>query len=230
MRQQLRCLLTIFSFSLLIGCSTIPIEPPRSSTESLYKQIEELTPPKRKVPITVYAFADLTGQRKPGGNIALISSAVTQGAHVWLVQSLKRAGEGVLIEGGIVGYDSNTRTGGVGARLLGIGIHDEFREDTVSVGLRLVSVNTGEVLIAVSAEKTIWSTRLSASVFKFIDAGTTLMEMEAGFSENESVSYAIRKAIDKAVMDMITAGAQQKLWEIKELQRDNGSKGPLEEK
>jgi len=263
-RQQLRCLLTIFSFSLLVGCSGIPIEPPRSSTESLYKQIEELAPPKRKVPITVYSFADLTGQRKPGGNIALISSAVTQGAHVWLVQSLKRAGKGewfmvverigldnllkerqiirqtreshkdenslkpllfagVLIEGGIVGYDSNTMTGGVGARLLGIGIHDEFREDTVSVGLRLVSVNTGEVLLAVSTEKTIWSTRLSASVFKFIDAGTTLMEMEAGFSENESVSYAIRKAIDKAVMDMITAGAEQKLWEFKEVQGDNGS-------
>ena len=220
-RKQLRCLLTIFSFSLLIGCSAIPIDPPRSSTESLYKQIEEIAPPKRKVPITVYSFADLTGQRKPGGNIALISSAVTQGAHL---KPLLFAG--VLIEGGIVGYDSNTMTGGVGARLLGIGIHDEFREDTVSVGLRLVSVNTGEVLIAVSTEKTIWSTRLSASVFKFIDAGTTLMEMEAGFSENESVSYAIRKAIDKAVMDMITAGAEQKLWEFKEVQGVKGPFGP----
>jgi len=209
------------------------------------------------VPIAVYSFQDLTGQRKPGGNIALISSAVTQGAHVWLLQSLKRAGKGewfmvvervaldnllkerqiirqtrethsdkknlkpllfagVLIEGGIVGYDSNTMTGGIGARLLGIGIHDEFREDIVSIGLRLISVNTGEVLLAVSTEKTIWSTRLSASVFKFIDAGTKLMEMEAGYTENESVSYAIRKAIDKAVVDLVTAGEKQKLWEFKE--------------
>lgn len=267
MRKQLRSLLTIFSFSLLIGCSAIPIEPPRSSTASLYRQIEEISPPKRKVPVAVYSFQDLTGQRKPGGNIALISSAVTQGAHVWLVQSLKRAGKGewfmvverigldnllkerqiirqtreshkdknnlepllfagVIIEGGIVGYDSNTMTGGVGARLLGIGVYDEFREDTVSVGLRLVSVNTGEVLLAVSTEKTIWSTRLSASVFKFIDAGTTLMEMEAGFSENESVSYAIRKAIDKAVIDLITVGARKKLWEFKEVQGVKGPFGP----
>ena len=262
--KQLRYLLTIFSFSLLIGCSAIPIEPPRSSTRSLYNPIEELTPPKRKVPIAVYSFQDLTGQRKPGGNIALISSAVTQGAHVWLLQSLKRAGKGewfmvvervaldnllkerqiirqtrethsdeknlkpllfagVLIEGGIVGYDSNTMTGGIGARLLGIGIQDEFREDIVSIGLRLISVNTGEVLLAISTEKTIWSTRLSASVFKFIDAGTKLMEMEAGYTENESVSYAIRKAIDKAVVDLVTAGEKQELWEFKEVQRGAGA-------
>ena len=123
---------------------------------------------------------------------------------------------GVLVEGGIVGYDSNTHTGGIGARLLGIGPQDEFREDKVSVGLRLISVSTGEVLLAVSSEKTILSTRLSATVFRFLDMGTKLLEIEAGFTENESVTYAVRKAIDKAIIDMINEGAEQGLWEFKE--------------
>ena len=133
---------------------------------------------------------------------------------------------GVLIEGGIVGYDTSTQTGGAGARVLGIGIQDEFREDTVSIGLRLISVSTGEVLLAVSSEKTVWSTRIGASVFKFVEAGTELIEIETGYSKNESVSYAVRKAIDKAVIEMITEGEKQGLWEYVEVQ---GPK-PKEEK
>ena len=215
----------------------------------------------QKVPIAVYSFTDMTGQRKPGdGNTALISMAVTQGAHVWLLQSLKRAGAGEwftvveriglanllkerqiirqtrethgdkdklkpllfagVLVGGIVGYDTYTHTGGIGARLLGIGAQDEFREDKVSVGLRLISVSTGEILLAVSSEKTILSTRLSATVFRFLDMGTKLLEIEAGYTENESVTYAVRKAIDKAIIDMINEGAEQGLWEFKELEDD----------
>ena len=126
----------------------------------------------------------------------------------------------MLVEGGIVGYDTNTHTGGIGARLLGIGAQDEFREDKVSVGLRLISVSTGEILLAVSSEKTILSTRLSATVFRFLDMGTKLLEIEAGYTENESVTYAVRKAIDKAIIDMINEGAEQGLWEFKELEDD----------
>ena len=255
-------LLTIFSSSILFGCATIPPDPPTSTNESLYQKLETVGLPVQKVPIAVYSFTDMTGQRKPGdGNTALISMAVTQGAHVWLLQSLKRAGggewftvveriglenllkerqiirqtrethgdkdtlkpllfAGVLVEGGIVGYDSNVHTGGIGARLLGIGPQEEFREDRVSVGLRLISVSTGEVLLAVSSEKTILSTRLSTTVFKFLDMGTKLLEVEAGYTENESVTYAVRKAIDKVIIDMINEGSEQGLWEFKELEDD----------
>ena len=87
---------------------------------------------------------------------------------------------GVLIEGGIVGYDTNTLTGGIGARMLGIGASTEFREDTVAVGLRLISVDTGEILLAISTEKTILSTRLSSTVFKFLDAGTITTNYTTG--------------------------------------------------
>mgnify|MGYP001267984962 FL=1 len=259
--KLLLCLLTISSFSILFGCTAIPHDPPTSTSELLYDKLEEVSSPVQKVPIAVYSFIDMTGQRKPGDGVALISMAVTQGAHVWLLQSLKRAGggewfmvverigldnllkerqiirqtrethgdkdtlkpllfAGVLVEGGIVGYDSNVHTGGIGARLLGIGPQEEFREDRVSVGLRLISVSTGEVLLAVSSEKTILSTRLSTTVFKFLDMGTKLLEVEAGYTENESVTYAVRKAIDKAIIDMINEGAEQGLWEFKELEDD----------
>ena len=246
----------------MFGCAAVvPRDPPTSTTELLYEKLEEISPPVRKVPISVYSFIDMTGQRKPGDGVALISTAVTQGAHVWLLQSLKRAGggewflvteriglanllkerqiirqtrqthgdkdklkpllfAGVLIEGGIVGYDSNTTTGGVGARLLGIGPSIEYREDSVSVGIRLVSVSTGEILLAVSSEKTILSTRLSATVFRFLDLGTKLLEVEAGYTENESVTYAVRKAIDKVIIDMINEGTKKGLWKFREEEKE----------
>ena len=252
-------LLTILCFSV-VGCVAVPLDSPTSTSNLLYVTLEEVTPPIQKVPIAVYSFTDMTGQRKPGDGVALISTAVTQGAHIWLLQSLKRAGNGkwfmvvervaldnllkerqiirqtretvgdkedlsallfagVIVEGGIVGYDTNTKTGGIGARLLGIGVQDEFREDRISVGIRLVSVSSGEVLLAISSEKTILSSRMSATVFRFLDVGTKLLEIEAGYTENESVSYAVRKAIDKAVYDMIEMGIKQGLWKFKEVQK-----------
>ena len=82
---------------------------------------------------------------------------------------------GVLISGGIIGYDTNIETGGVGSRYLGIGIRDQYRRDIVSVSLRLISVQTGEVLLAVSSQKTILSTKVGMNVFKFLDMGTELI-------------------------------------------------------
>src|SRR3546814_20025742 len=49
---------------------------------------------------------------------------------------------GVLLEGGVIGYDTNTVTGGAGASFLGIGGRTEYRQDTVTVYLRAVSVRT----------------------------------------------------------------------------------------
>src|SRR3546814_6428192 len=66
---------------------------------------------------------------------------------------------GVLLEGGVIGYDTNTVTGGAGASFLGIGGRTEYRQDTVTVYLRAVSVRTGEVLTSVTASKTIASKR-----------------------------------------------------------------------
>jgi len=108
-------------------------------------------------------------------------------------------------------------TGGLGARMLGIGASSQFREDTVSIGIRLISVQSGEVLLAISTEKTIWSAQQSATVFKFLDAGTKLLETEVGYTENESATYAVRKAMDAAVMELIYEGERKSLWEFKDV-------------
>jgi curli production assembly/transport component CsgG len=122
---------------------------------------------------------------------------------------------GVLLEGGIVGYDSNVATGGSGARYFGIGASEEYRVDTVTVVMRLVSVSTGRVLLSVATEKTIASQKTGADVFKFLDMGTKALEMETGYSVNEPVNYAVRTAIEAGVMELIYEGARKELWSFK---------------
>lgn len=118
---------------------------------------------------------------------------------------------GVLLEGGVIGYDTNTVTGGAGASFLGIGAHGEYRQDTVTVYLRAVSVRTGEVLTSVTASKTIASKAISASAFKYV-AFKELLEIEAGITTNEPDQLALQQAIEKAVYGLVMEGAEQKLW------------------
>ncbi|RST31514.1 curlin [Sphingomonas ginkgonis] len=118
---------------------------------------------------------------------------------------------GVLLEGGVVSYDVNTVTGGVGASFLGIGGHTEYRQDTVTVYLRAVSVRTGEVLTSVTASKTIASKAISASAFKYV-AFKQLLEAEAGITTNEPGHLALQQAIEKAVYEMVLEGVDLKLW------------------
>lgn len=118
---------------------------------------------------------------------------------------------GVLLEGGIIGYDSNTKTGGLGARFLGIGASTEFREDTVTVYLRAVSVKTGEVLASVSVRKTIAAIGAGANAFRYV-AFKELLELETGFTYNEPDHLALQQAIEAAVHGLIMEGAMQDLW------------------
>ena len=121
---------------------------------------------------------------------------------------------GLIIEGGIIGYDTNIRTGGVGARTLGIGGKHQYREDKVTVVLRAILVQTGEVLINVTATKTILSTGGGADLFKFYELGTELVEAEGGSTENEAVSHAVRAAIEAAVYGLVVKGIEQRLWDF----------------
>jgi curli production assembly/transport component CsgG len=118
---------------------------------------------------------------------------------------------GILLEGGVVGYDSNTVTGGAGAAFLGIGGRTEYRQDTVTVYLRAVSVRTGEVLTTVTASKTIASRSLGANAFKYV-AFKELLQAEAGFTTNEPDQLALQQAIEKAVYALVLEGADLKLW------------------
>ena len=123
---------------------------------------------------------------------------------------------GLILEGGIIGYDSNVAMGGVGARYLGIGAQTEYRIDTVTVVMRVVSVSSGKVLLSIATEKTIASSRSGADVFRFLDLGTKLLESETGYSVNEPVNYAVRAAIEAGVVEIIYEGEDKGLWKFKE--------------
>jgi curli production assembly/transport component CsgG len=247
------------------GCATITedfgfVPEPEPAKVIKNENTEFLTlpgPSTGKAVVAVYGFDDKTGQRKPSERMANISTAVTQGAEVWLIKALQEVGggswfqvvervglenltkerqiirqnravvgdkrelrpmlfAGVLIEGGIIGYDSNVLTGGAGARYLGIGPSTQYRQDIVTVTMRMVSVQTGEVLISVSTTKTIISTGTSMTFFRFFDMGTNSLEAEMGHTVNEPVNYAVRVAIEQSVVELVKEGARKKYWSFLE--------------
>lgn len=122
---------------------------------------------------------------------------------------------GIIIEGGVIGYDTNLLTGGRGARTLGIGMARQYRKDAVTISMRAVSVLTGEVLLNVQTRKTILSYGSAGDIFRFIEEGTQLIEYEDGVGNNESVTYATRTAIEAAVLEIIYQGHDRGFWEIK---------------
>jgi curli production assembly/transport component CsgG len=118
---------------------------------------------------------------------------------------------GILFQGGIIGYDSDVLTGGLGANYLGIGGDVNYRRDLVSIYLRAVGVNTGEILESITTSKTIYSVGVDANVFKFVEF-QKLFQFEAGFTTNEPVELAVKKAIEKAVYAVIVQGAIDGYW------------------
>lgn len=118
---------------------------------------------------------------------------------------------GLLIEGGVITYDSNETTGGAGANFLGIGPEVRYRRDYVTVTLRAVSVETGEVLASITTAKTVYSALVRGQHFKFV-AVDELLEVEAGFSRNEPSGLAVRQAIELGVYALVLEGAQKGLW------------------
>lgn len=265
----MKILLVILIAILLSGCATVPPKnftgDPKLSISPIQKKFDEI--PELDGPIitiAVYNFLDKTGQRKPSTKFSQLSSAVTQGGEVWVIQALQQVGSGswfkvverigldnlvkerqlirstreqfdsekgkklkpllfagLLIEGGIVGYDSNVATGGAGARYLGIGLQSQYRIDNVTVSMRIVSVSTGEVLATVAVEKTILSVAQGADVFKFLDMGTRAVEIESGTTTNEPVNYAVRAAIEQAVVEIICQGEEKGLWKFKKEEKIN---------
>ena len=118
---------------------------------------------------------------------------------------------GIILQGGIIGYDSNTMTGGFGARYLGIGGDRKWKLDLVTVSLRAISTSTGEALASVVVRKPIASVSDQGSVFRYI-ALDELLEAEAGVATNEPKQIAVEQAIEKAVMALIAEGTELGIW------------------
>ncbi|MFP3593611.1 CsgG/HfaB family protein [Chryseobacterium sp. SIMBA_038] len=118
---------------------------------------------------------------------------------------------GILLEGGVISYDSNIMTGGLGARYFGIGASTQYRQDRITIYLRAVSTLNGEILKTVYTSKTILSTSVNGSFFRYIDT-ERLLEAEVGMTQNEPVQLAVSEAIEKSVKSLIVEGIRDKIW------------------
>jgi curli production assembly/transport component CsgG len=128
---------------------------------------------------------------------------------------------GVLLEGAVLSFESNLTSGGAGARYLGVGGSVQYREDAVSVSLRMISVATGEILIEVLSQKTIFSYGRSNDVFRFYELGTELAEVEIGSARNESTTIALMKSIEAAVVELINVGYDRRFWTHEKIEIKN---------
>ena len=254
---------------LLGGCATnnspnegfYKGETPYTIETDTMKRLEKIPAlGQPKITIAVYSFPDKTGQRKPNTKFSQLSTAVTQGPEVWVINGLRAVGghepwfivlerdgldnlikerqlirstrelydgesdiknqlkplkfAGLIVEGGIVGYDTNIVSGGAGARYFGIGVSEQYRTDQVTVSIRLVAVQTGEILLSTSATKTIASYSSGGDVFRFLDMSTKALEIETGVATNEPVNYAIRTTIEHAIFNMVHEGIEKGLWQF----------------
>lgn len=122
---------------------------------------------------------------------------------------------GVILEGGVISYDTNVMTGGIGARYFGLGAGAQYRQDRITVYLRAVSTSTGEILKTVYTSKTILSTSINGNFFRFIDT-ERLLESDIGITQNEPVHLAVTEAIEKAVLSLVVEGVRDNLWANKQ--------------
>jgi curli production assembly/transport component CsgG len=119
----------------------------------------------------------------------------------------------LIVEGGLIAYESNVRTGGKGANYLGIGANSTYRIDQVTVSLRLVDARTGQILSVVTVTKTIYSYQFSASVYKFA-AYQHLLQGETGFTSNEPIQLGVRQALEAAVIQLTLQGVRDRYLEF----------------
>jgi curli production assembly/transport component CsgG len=122
---------------------------------------------------------------------------------------------GILLEGGIIGYDSDETTGGIGANYLGIGADTQYRQDIITVALRAVSVQSGRIVASVTTTKTIYSVQVHSAAFQFA-AIDQLLQAELGFTKNSPATLGVREGVQLAVYALIFEGVKNHLWEFKD--------------
>ena len=251
---------------------------PKVAENKLQKEFDAIPAPAGpKLSVAVYSFQDKTGQRKATPGIASFSTAVTQGADVFLIKALQDVGKGrwfdvvergnidaltkerliikqmrdayegpkaqplmpmqfagIIMEGGIIGYDTGLESGGAAYRFLGIGPQTQYSKDIVTVSLRAISVNTGKVLAATTVTKIVYSTADSVAILKSIEPGggilkqvfdgstgtvsatSGIFEFESGLTINEASTLAVKTTIESAVVELIKEGERKGVWDYKQ--------------
>jgi curli production assembly/transport component CsgG len=124
---------------------------------------------------------------------------------------------GIIMEGGIIGYDSSTESGGAAYSWLGVGPQTQYSKDVITISLRAVSVNTGKVLATVTVTKIVYSTADSIAVLKSLRNGTQFFQAETGLTINEPATLAIKTTVEAAVVDLIKEGQRKGIWEYRDL-------------
>lgn len=120
----------------------------------------------------------------------------------------------MIIEGGIIGYESNVKTGGAGLRYFGIGASDQYRVDQITVSLRAVDVRTGQVLAALTTTKTVYSMKVTADVYRYVSFKRVL-DGEAGMTRNEPAQLCLQDAIEAGVVHLVALGIHRNLWSLR---------------
>ena len=205
-------------------------------------ELNNLPPPAGRMTAAVYRFVDATGQRKEGGQSGIpasYSSAVPQdlvpalmevlAESRWFItverqgmqnllteKQLSGATGGLLpaqvvIEGSITAYDTNVRTGGFGISWLGIIPKTQYLEDVVTVSVRAINSGDGRMFQSATVTKKVMSKEVRAGVFKFLDTNR-LLESDIGYSRNEVISFAVREALERAVVDIVVQGIIDENW------------------
>ena len=128
---------------------------------------------------------------------------------------------GIIIEGGIIGYDSGMESGGAAYKWLGIGPQSQYSKDIVTVSLRAVSVSSGKVLTTITVSKTIYSTADSIAVLKAFRGGTAFFEAETGLTINEPTTLAVKATVEAAVVELINEGERKGIWSFKNPKPEN---------
>lgn len=122
---------------------------------------------------------------------------------------------GLMLEGGVVGYDTDIKTGGIGARMFKLGFDQQYRVDEITVSMRLISISSGEILLSVATTKTIYSMADDKGLMMFVSAGTQALELEQGSTINEPTTYSVRVAIEQCIYEMILEGEKKGIWRFK---------------
>jgi curli production assembly/transport component CsgG len=217
------------------------LPPPRRSLDVTVYNFPDLTGQNKPND----NFAEFSRALTPGAGAVLIDVLTKAGGGAWfnvverndlqpllqerqIIQNTRTAAEGdkapslpplrfagILLEGGIIGYDSDESTGGIGANYLGVGPNIQYRQDIITVALRAVSVQTGRVLASVTTTKTIYSLQVQGSAFLFA-AVDQLLQAELGFTKNSPATLGVREGVQLAVYALIFEGVKNNLWQFKD--------------
>lgn len=120
----------------------------------------------------------------------------------------------MIIEGGIIAYESNVKTGGIGLRYFGIGASDQYRADQITISLRAVDIRSGQVLAALTTTKTVYSMQVAADVYRYVRF-KRLLDMEAGMTRNEPAQLCLQDAVEAGVVHLVALGVRRNLWSLR---------------